>query len=92
MASVSAIYGLGDPELWRKASVLHVEKDSLYRRNKLLRQLVDIQYERNEFDIKTRYFQSAATRWKYCRFILKKRLFALIFLVMKLKLSRVCTR
>ena len=56
VASVSAIYGLGDPELY-KASVLHVEKDSLYRRNKLLRQLVDIQYERNEFDIKPGIFR-----------------------------------
>jgi excinuclease ABC subunit B len=56
VASVSAIYGLGDPELY-KASVLHVEKDSLYRRNKLLRQLVDIQYQRNEFDIKPGIFR-----------------------------------
>ena len=55
VASVSAIYGLGDPELY-KASVLHVEKDSLYRRNILLRQLVDIQYQRNDFDVKPGIF------------------------------------
>ena len=56
VASVSAIYGLGDPELY-KASVLHVEKNSLYRRNILLRQLVDIQYQRNDFDIKPGIFR-----------------------------------
>ena len=56
VASVSAIYGLGDPELY-KASVLHVEKGSLYRRNVLLRQLVDIQYQRNDFDIKPGIFR-----------------------------------
>ena len=52
VASVSA----GDPELY-KASVLHVEKNSLYRRNILLRQLVDIQYQRNDFDIKPGIFR-----------------------------------
>lgn len=56
VASVSAIYGLGDPELY-KASVLHVEKNRLYRRNILLRQLVDIQYQRNDFDIKPGIFR-----------------------------------
>lgn len=56
VASVSAIYGLGDPDAYR-ASVLHVEKDTLYRRNALLRQLVDIQYQRNDFEVKPGIFR-----------------------------------
>ncbi len=51
VASVSAIYGLGDPDAYSK-SVLSIEKGKIYRRNALLRQLVDIQYQRN--DVETR--------------------------------------
>lgn len=56
VASVSAIYGLGDPDAY-KASVLHIPKGQIYRRNALLRQLVDIQYQRNDLEVKTGIFR-----------------------------------
>ena len=49
VASVSCIYGLGEPEEYR-SFVLSLKKGEGYRRNKLLRQLVDMQYERNDID------------------------------------------
>lgn len=56
VASVSAIYGLGDPDAYR-ASVLHIPKGQIYRRNALLRQLVDIQYRRNDMETKPGIFR-----------------------------------
>jgi len=56
VASVSAIYGLGDPDAY-KASVLHIPKGKIYRRNALLRQLVDIQYQRNDLEVKPGIFR-----------------------------------
>lgn len=56
VASVSAIYGLGDPDAYR-ASVLHIPKGQIYRRNALLRQLVDIQYQRNDMETKPGIFR-----------------------------------
>jgi len=49
VASVSCIYGLGEPEEYR-SFVCTLKKGSSYRREKLLRQLVDMQYERNDMD------------------------------------------
>jgi len=56
VASVSAIYGLGDPEAYGK-SVVTLEKDKIWRRNALLRKLVDIQYQRNDFELKPGVFR-----------------------------------
>ncbi len=56
VASVSAIYGLGDPDAYR-ANVLHIEKGAIYRRNALLRQLVDVQYQRNDLEVKPGIFR-----------------------------------
>ncbi len=56
VASVSAIYGLGDPDAYR-ASVLHIPTGQIYRRNALLRQLVDIQYQRNDLEVKPGIFR-----------------------------------
>jgi len=49
VASVSCIYGLGAPEEYR-SFVLTIESNKRYRRNKLVRHLVDMQYERNDYD------------------------------------------
>jgi excinuclease ABC subunit B len=49
VASVSCIYGLGEPEEYRRF-VLSLKRGEGYRREKLLRQLVDMQYERNDID------------------------------------------
>jgi len=47
VASVSCIYGLGEPEEYT-SFVLNLKKGKIYPRKKLVRQLVDMQYERND--------------------------------------------
>jgi len=49
VASVSCIYGLGEPEEYR-SFVCSLERGGSYRRGRLLRQLVDMQYERNDIN------------------------------------------
>jgi excinuclease ABC subunit B len=49
VASVSCIYGLGEPEEYR-GFVLSLKRGEGYRRESLLRQLVDMQYQRNDID------------------------------------------
>jgi len=50
VASVSCIYGLGDPEEYSEL-LLSVRPGQIYDRETILRKLVDIQYERNEYDL-----------------------------------------
>ncbi|UCB42822.1 MAG: excinuclease ABC subunit UvrB [Dehalococcoidales bacterium] len=49
VASVSCIYGLGEPEEYR-GFVLNFQKGETYNRQRLLHKLVDMQYERNDYD------------------------------------------
>jgi excinuclease ABC subunit B len=49
VASVSCIYGLGAPEEYR-SFVLTIKRNKRYKRDKLVRHLVDMQYERNDYD------------------------------------------
>jgi len=49
VASVSCIYGLGSPEAYGKV-VINLKKGEVYRRNALLRQLIESQYQRNDMD------------------------------------------
>jgi excinuclease ABC subunit B len=49
VASVSCIYGIGSAESYRDM-IITLEKGEELRRDELLRQLVDIQYERNDVD------------------------------------------
>ncbi len=56
VASVSCIYGLGDPEAWSKVR-LHLERGGTYRRDLVLRHLVDIQYERNDLELRRGTFR-----------------------------------
>ena len=56
VASVSAIYGLGDPEAYRQ-TVVRLEVGEIYRRNALLRRLVESQYTRNDFELKPGVFR-----------------------------------
>jgi excinuclease ABC subunit B len=49
VASVSCIYSLGAPEEYHDFA-LAVEKDKQYKRDTLVRRLVDMQYERNDYD------------------------------------------
>jgi len=50
VASVSCIYSLGAPEEYHSFAVT-VKRNGHYERDKLLRRLVDMQYERNDFDL-----------------------------------------
>lgn len=49
VASVSCIYGLGSPELYREMAI-HLEKGAEQRRDEFLLYLVETQYERNDYD------------------------------------------
>lgn len=56
VASVSCIYGLGDPEDYRNLMVslrpgMHKDRDTV------IRELVDIQYSRNDFETKRGFFR-----------------------------------
>ncbi|SVA15311.1 uncharacterized protein METZ01_LOCUS68165 [marine metagenome] len=50
VASVSCIFGLGSPEEYQ-GFVASIRKGEIRNRSKLIRQLVDMQYERNDFDL-----------------------------------------
>lgn len=51
VASVSCIYGLGSPENYLELS-LELKKGMSLKRDKLLRRLVDLQFSRNDIDLK----------------------------------------
>ncbi|MFL6616965.1 MAG: excinuclease ABC subunit UvrB, partial [Povalibacter sp.] len=50
VATVSAIYGLGDPAAYLEM-VLHLSRGDRIDQRKLLRRLADMQYKRNEMDL-----------------------------------------
>ncbi|HTU03898.1 MAG TPA: excinuclease ABC subunit UvrB [Candidatus Sulfotelmatobacter sp.] len=50
VASVSCIYGLGSPEIYY-GMVLLLEEGGTISRDAILRKLVEIQYQRNDFDL-----------------------------------------
>ncbi|MCD6453407.1 MAG: excinuclease ABC subunit UvrB [Dehalococcoidales bacterium] len=56
VASVSCIYGLGEPEEYRRF-VCSLKRGGNYPRKKLLRQLVDMQYQRNDIDFTRSQFR-----------------------------------
>ncbi len=49
VASVSCIYGLGSPEAYFEMMV-YLEEGSMMARDQMLRKLVDIQYQRSDYD------------------------------------------
>ncbi|MFN8105177.1 MAG: excinuclease ABC subunit UvrB [Acidimicrobiia bacterium] len=49
VASVSAIYGLGSPQSYRD-NLVYLRQNVAYDRDAVLARLVDVQYERNDFD------------------------------------------
>ncbi len=51
VASVSSIYGLGDPESYLQM-VLHLDRGDQIDQRRLLRRLADLQYTRNDLDFK----------------------------------------
>ncbi len=56
VASVSCIYGLGNPEAFGRV-VINLESGKVYRRNTLLRQLVESHYERNDMELRSGTFR-----------------------------------
>ena len=56
VASVSCIYGLGNPEAYGKG-VIDLQKGTVFRRNALLRQLVEVQYQRNDMELRPGTFR-----------------------------------
>ena len=56
VASVSCIYGLGNPEEFNKGSV-NLRVGELYRRNALLRRLIESQYQRNDMELRAGVFR-----------------------------------
>ena len=56
VASVSAIYGLGSPEEYLDVTI-RLKVGEIYRRNALLRRLVESQYSRNDFELKPGVFR-----------------------------------
>src|SRR5690625_879349 len=56
VASVSCIYGLGSPEEYRE-QVISLRVGMEIERDQLLRNLVDVQYERNDIDFKRGTFR-----------------------------------
>lgn len=56
VASVSCIYGLGNPVNYGK-SVIELKIGEIYRRNALLRQLIESQYSRSDLDLKPGNFR-----------------------------------
>ncbi|MFO8155336.1 MAG: excinuclease ABC subunit UvrB [Pseudomonadota bacterium] len=51
IATVSAIYGLGDPQSYMKM-LLHLERGDVVDRNDILRRLAELQYSRNDTELK----------------------------------------
>ena len=56
VASVSCIYTLGNPEEWGRM-VVELRQGERHRRDGLLRHLVSIHYERNDFELKPGVFR-----------------------------------
>jgi excinuclease ABC subunit B len=56
VASVSCIYGIGNPEAYGRV-VINLESGNAYRRNSLLRQLIESQYQRNDMELRPGTFR-----------------------------------
>jgi excinuclease ABC subunit B len=56
VASVSCIYGIGNPEAYGRV-VINLDSGNIYRRNALLRQLIEGQYERNDLELRPGTFR-----------------------------------
>ena len=56
VASVSCIYGIGNPEAYGRV-VINLNSGNIYRRNALLRQLIESHYERNDLELRPGTFR-----------------------------------
>ena len=65
VASVSCIFGLGSPEEYQ-SFVAYVRKGETRSPARLARQLIDMQYERNDFDLARGRFRIRGDTRRYC--------------------------
>jgi excinuclease ABC subunit B len=65
VASVSCIYGLGSPEGYRR-SVLGLIEGESYDRDEILRRLVNMRYERNDFQLSRGKFRLKGDTLEIC--------------------------
>ena len=56
VASVSCIYGLGNPEIYKKASI-SLRPNDIVDRNDIMKKLVEMRYERSDIDFKRATFR-----------------------------------
>ena len=56
IASVSCIFGIGSPEAYDRV-VIHLSKGDRYRREALLRQLIECRYQRNDIELRPGVFR-----------------------------------
>jgi len=56
IATVSAIYGLGDPKTYLKM-ILHIDRNDIIDQRKLLKRLAELQYTRNDANLKQATFR-----------------------------------
>lgn len=56
VASVSCIYGIGNPDAYGRV-VINLESGNIFRRNALLRQLIEGHYERNDVNLQPGKFR-----------------------------------
>lgn len=57
VASVSCIYGLGNPEIYKKAR-LSLRPGDVVDRNEVMHKLIELRYERNDIDFKRATFRA----------------------------------
>ena len=57
VASVSCIYGIGDPNAWAKATI-ELKQGQEFKRESILRKLIHLQYTRNDLDLRSGTFRA----------------------------------
>jgi len=78
VASVSCIYGVGNPEEYNMG-VVHLKVGEIYRRNALLRRLVESQYQRNELELRPGTFRVRGDTLEVAPAYLERRAYRISF-------------
>jgi excinuclease ABC subunit B len=78
VASVSCIYGVGNPEEYNMG-VVHLRVGEIYRRNALLRRLVESQYQRNELELRPGIFRVRGDTLEVAPAYLERRAYRISF-------------
>ncbi len=78
VASVSCIYGVGNPEEYNMG-VVHLKVGEIYRRNALLRRLVESQYQRNDLELRPGTFRVRGDTLEVAPAYLERRAYRISF-------------